>query len=385
MVVQTAVVGAGTVSRSHLAGVRKHPDTELVAVCDLDEQQARKRAREFGTMAVTDYTELLDELDCVHVCTPVQTHFEIAKRAIEAGVAVVIEKPSTVTAEEVEKLEALAEKHDVPATVIHNHLFYPAVRKVRRMIDDGELGEIRSVNTLYAGLTPPDMVNRGSWVFELPGGEFEEGLPHPIYSLLGIGGLPASEADLSAQTVLSREYEDDFSYDQAQVQYVSREGALCNVTMLSGTLSQRLHVITGSEQSVILDEINQSIYRVDEEYTASVVARSKKGFDLSAAQLRSTLENAKSVAVSRFDDSWETEAKTDSHCAIIGEFVEAIEGDGEVPVSLEQSRWTIRLLEEIRESARRRVGDLEKMAGDGTDAAEPPADVDVEATVDAEL
>ena len=357
MAVRTAVVGAGTVSKSHLAGVRKNPDMELVAVCDIDEQRARDRAREFGTMAVTDYTELLDELDCLHICTPVQTHFEIAKKAIEADVAVVIEKPATVTVEELEKLEELADERDVPATVIHNHLFYPAVRKVRELIEDGKLGDIRSVNTLYAGLTPPDQVNRGSWVFELPGGEFEEGLPHPIYSILGLGGFPANEDELSAQTVLSREYDDGFSYDQAQIQYVSEAGTLCNVTMLSETLSQRLHVITGSEQSIVLDEVNQSVYRIDEDYTSSVVARSKKSLDVSASQLLSTLGNAKSVAVSRFDDSWETEAKTNSHCAIFDEFVDAIQSGGDVPVSLEQSKWTIRLLEEIRESATRRVGE----------------------------
>lgn len=357
MAVRTAVVGGGTVSRAHLAGVQKNPDMELVAICDLDEERARERAREFGTMAETDYTSLLDELDCIHICTPVQTHFEIAKRAIEAGVAVVIEKPSTVTVEEIERLQELSSEHDVPATVIHNHLFYPAVRKVREMIDSGELGEIRSVNTLYAGLTPPDQVNRGSWVFDLPGGEFEEGLPHPIYSILGIGGLPASEADVSAQTVLSREYDDEFSYDQAQVQYVAENGALCNVTMLSETLPQRLHVITGSKQSIVLDEINQSVSRIDEDYTSSVVARSKKSLDVSAAQLTSTLENAKSVAVSQFDDSWENEAKTNSHCAIFDQFVDTIESGDDAPVSLEQSKWTIRLLEEIRESARRRVED----------------------------
>ncbi|MBZ6495729.1 Gfo/Idh/MocA family protein [Natrinema longum] len=354
MVVRTAVVGAGTVSRAHLAGARNNPDMELIAVCDLDEDLARERAREFGTMAVTDFTELLDELDCLHVCTPVQTHFEIARQAIEAGVAVIIEKPATVTAEEVEELQALSRDHETPATVIHNHLFYPAVRKARELIDAGELGEIRSVDVLYAGLTPPDQVNRGSWVFELPGGEFEEGLPHPIYSILGVGGWPERDDDISAQTVLSRDYEDGFEYDQAQAQYVSADGTLCNVTMLSGTLPQRLHVITGTEKSIVLDEINQSLYEIDEDYTSSVIARSKKSIDVSLAQVTSTLENAKSVAVSRFDDSWEAETATDSHCAIFDGFVDAIEDDAAVPVPLEQSKWTIRIMEEIRDAARPR-------------------------------
>ncbi|ELY80551.1 Gfo/Idh/MocA family protein [Natrinema pallidum] len=378
MVVRTAVVGAGTVSRAHLAGARNNPEMELVAVCDLDEDLARERAREFGTMAVTDVTELLDELDCLHVCTPVQTHFDIARQAIEAGVAVIIEKPATVTAEEVEQLQALSREHETPATVIHNHLFYPAVRTARELIDAGELGHIKSVDTLYAGLTPPDQVNRGSWVFELPGGEFEEGLPHPIYSVLGIGGWPERDDDISAQTVLSDRYEEDFEYDQAQVQYVSEDGALCTVTMLSGTLPQRLHVITGSEKSLVVDEINQSLYEVDEDYTSSVIARSKKSLDVSLAQVTSTLENARSVATSRFDDSWETETETNSHCAIFDGFVDAIEGDADVPVPLKQSKWTIRIMETIRDAAKPRP------EADGAETADAADDDAAEETSDAE-
>lgn len=373
MVVRTAVVGAGTISGAHLAGARKNPRTELVAVCDLDEELARERAREFGTMAVADYTDVLDDVDYIHICTPVQTHYDIARTAIEAGVGVVIEKPSTVTTEEIEDLDRLATENDVPATVIHNHLFYPTVRKVREMIASGELGQVKSVDVIYAGLTPPDMVNRGSWVFDLPGGEFEEGLPHPIYTALGVGGWPASEDDISAQTVLSRDYEGGFDYDQAQVQYVSEDGTLCNVTMLCDTLPQRLQIINGSEQSIVLDEINQSIYKLDEDYTRSTLARSLKGLDVSLSQVTSTIDNAKTVAASAVDDSWETAAATDAHFAIFDQFVDAIESDADVPVPLEQSKWTIKIMEVIRESATDRIESVtdESEDPDETVAANP--------------
>ncbi len=351
MVVRTAVVGAGTISRTHLAGVSKNPRTELTAVCDLDEAAARARAREFGTMAVTDLTSILEDLDAIHICTPAQTHFDIARQAIEAGVAVVLEKPATVTVEEVVELEKLATAHDVPATVIHNHLFYPAVRTVRGMIERGELGRIRGIDVVYAGLTPPDQVNRGSWVFELPGGEFEEGLPHPIYTTLGLAGFPESAESISAQTSLSKEYDGGFSYDQAQVGYVSEHGTLCSITMLSGTQQQRMHIIDGSEASVVVDEVNQSVFRIDDDYTASTVARSRKGVDLSLSQLASTVENAKLVVDKTLDDSWETAIKSNSHFAIFDEFAKAVDLGTEVPVPLEQSRWTIRMMEEIRSAA----------------------------------
>lgn len=352
MVVRTAVIGAGTVSRTHLAGVKKNPQMELTAICDLDEEAAIGMAREYGTRAVTDFSSLLDgSVDSVHICTPVQTHFDLARQAIEAGVAVVIEKPATVTAEEIDELDELSREHGVPATVIHNHLFDPAIRKARKMIESGAIGKLKGVDVIYAGLTPPDMENRGSWVFDLPGGEFEEGLPHPIYSVLGIGGFPKSMDDVSAHTSLSREYDGGFSYDQAQIQYVSENGALCNVKMLSGTKPQRIHVINGSERSIVIDEVNQSISVVDEDYTASTLARSKKAIDVSIDQMTSSLENAKMVATAQLDDSWENEAKMNSHYVIFDRFAKAVEYGTEVPVPLEQSTWTIRLMEEIRDAA----------------------------------
>lgn len=353
MVVRSAVIGGGTVSRSHLGGIQKNPRTELVAVCDLDEDVARERAREFGTMATTDLASLLDgNVDCVHVCTPVRTHFDIARQAIENDVAVVLEKPATLTVEEVEELLDLSRTRDVPVTVIHNHLFYPVVRRVRELIEGGELGQLRGVDTIYSGITPPDEVSRGSWVVDLPGGEFEEALPHPIYSILGIGGFPRSVEDVSAQTVLSREYDDGYDYDQAQVQYVSETGTLCSVTMVSETPYQRLHVINGTERSIVLDEVNQSIYSTDVEYP-SFLARSKKGFDVSAAQLSSTVRNAKSVIGSRLSDDWADEARANSHYAIFDQFAKAIELGADVPVPLEQAKWSIQLMESIRESAER--------------------------------
>lgn len=351
MVVRTAVVGAGTVSRTHLSGIRKNPQAELIGVCDTDEEAANQRAREFGTMAVTDLDRIFEmDPDALHVCTPVQTHFDIARQAISNGIAVILEKPATVTVEEVEQLAEQARSNDVPATVVHNHLYYPSVRKARRLIEAGELGEIRGVSTIYSGFTPPDCEQRGSWVFDLPGGEFEEGLPHPIYSTLGIGGFPASSEDISAQTALSQEYEGGFSYDQAQVQYRSAEGTLCSVNMFSRSLPQRMYVVDGAEQSLVVDEINQSLCVIDEDYSASALARSKKAVDVSASQLASTLDNAKMVAASRFDDDWSNETKTNSHYAVFDQFTQAVEGDAEVPAPLEQSKWTIRIMETIRDA-----------------------------------
>ena len=97
MTLETAVVGGGVVSDYHLSGLTQCPDTELVAICDLDESRAREKATEYDINAYADFEGMLarEQLDWIHLCTPVATHLELARMAIEDGFPVLIEKPVT--------------------------------------------------------------------------------------------------------------------------------------------------------------------------------------------------------------------------------------------------------------------------------------------------
>jgi len=91
MSLTTAVVGGGTVSDRHLDGLAKLAMTDLVAVCDVDEDTVREKAREYDLKAYTDVEAMLaqEDLDWVHLCTPhVQTHLDLATTIVEAGVPV---------------------------------------------------------------------------------------------------------------------------------------------------------------------------------------------------------------------------------------------------------------------------------------------------------
>ena len=237
MTLRTAVVGGGTVSGIHLSGLSRNPRTELVAVCDVDEERARELAAEWDVEAYFDVEDLVAnaDLDWLHVCTPVQTHLAVAKTAIEAGIPVQIEKPVTETYEEFEELASIAERHGVTVSVKHNHDFDPAMRAAMAKVDAGELGRVKGVDLIYTGSSLADDPNRGEWNFELSGGEFEEGLPHPIYLTLRAGGYPRDESEIQALTGLFGEYDMPFDYDAAQLSYVSEDGVLCTTKMLGGT------------------------------------------------------------------------------------------------------------------------------------------------------
>ena len=118
---------------------------ELTWLCDASpDALERFTARYPRARATTDYEELLadDELDAVVVATPAVTHYELAKRALEAGRHVFVEKPLTMSAAEAEDVIAIAEASDRVLMPGHLLLYHPAVKKLKELIDAGELGDI---------------------------------------------------------------------------------------------------------------------------------------------------------------------------------------------------------------------------------------------------
>ncbi len=378
MSLRTAVIGGGTVSENHLSGLAQNPKTELVAICDLDEETAREKATSYGIKAYFDVGELLaaEDLDWVHVCTPPQTHLAVATEVLEAGVPTLVEKPVTETIEEFEELAAVAEREDVPFSVVHNHKFGLVMRTVLEEIESGELGQIRGVDLLYTGSTEPDTANRGAWNFELLGGEFEEGLPHPLYLGLNAGGLPRSDEDVAAQTSLVGDYEMEFGYDCAQLQYVSETGALCTIKMLSGTKPVRILYVHGSESTLAADLVSQTLVRLDRDYKASALARAQNNIDQIVDRVRGTAENLGVVLKDKRAGEWETAMERNGSYYQFDAEAEALLTGTEPPVSVEEARWTVKLQEAIRDSVRETPSTAEAVdeRSDGSAESEVPSD-----------
>lgn len=357
MVLKAAVVGGGTVSRRHLTGLKRDPLVQLVAICDIDESRAQSLADEYDITPYFDIDAMLEaeSLDWVHICTSVQTHRDLAIRAMEAGCHVLIEKPVALTAAEVEDIERASEEHGVMVSVIRNHLFGFVVREIQDRIAAGELGKLRAVEVVYTGNTPPDQSNRGAWTFELPGGEFEEGIPHPIYTGLGIGGLPASDHDAYATTACSKEYDQGFTYDGLQIGWTTPDEVLCSVTVTAGAIPQRIVNVHGEKASLNVDLLSQTVVTLDKNYNGGAVNRARSNVDHIVGRAVGTLSNAFAmVKRSVGDDDWEDELYWDSHFHQYRLEAEAILYGREPPVPIEQATWTMKLIELIREHAENR-------------------------------
>ena len=97
-----------------------------------------------GVVLTTEFSDVLrsPDIDAIAVVTPVWTHFELAKAALENGKHVFVEKPFTSTSAQAEELIALAERKNLRIMVDHTFLFSGSVRKVRELVDKGTLGPL---------------------------------------------------------------------------------------------------------------------------------------------------------------------------------------------------------------------------------------------------
>ncbi len=131
--VRFGVIGYGYWGPNIVRNLHNVSSAKVVAVCDKTESSLQKARRAYPDVHVTtDASELLcsPDIDAVAVITPVWTHFELAKEALENGKHVFVEKPFTSTAQQAEELIELAERKNLTIMVDHTFLFTGAVRKI---------------------------------------------------------------------------------------------------------------------------------------------------------------------------------------------------------------------------------------------------------------
>jgi predicted dehydrogenase len=150
---KTAVFGTGFVGRVHLEGIRRLGNVDLYAIGEPQIEKANQLAAEFGVPKTdADYRRILEDpaVDAVHICTPNALHFPMVKDALAAGKHVICEKPLATSVDEARQLVSLAADAKRRNATFHNLRFYPMVQQMRRMREDGELGDILVVQGTYS-------------------------------------------------------------------------------------------------------------------------------------------------------------------------------------------------------------------------------------------
>ena len=143
--IRVGVIGYGYWGPNIVRNFNNGDISRVVTVCDQRPESLRKVQHSYPQVNVTsDSRELTNspQIDVVAVVTPVWTHFELAKAALKNGKHVFVEKPFTFTAAQAEELINLAEQKNLLIMVDHTFLFTGAVKKIRKLIDNGTLGNL---------------------------------------------------------------------------------------------------------------------------------------------------------------------------------------------------------------------------------------------------
>ncbi len=205
-----ALLGAGLIGREHAKLLRDHAGVELVALAD-PAPNAESTAAEFGCRFFADYRKLLDEMkpDGAIIAMPNQLHAEAALACIERKIPCLVEKPLADTIENARLIVNASEKSGVPVLVGHHRRHSPDIREARRVVADGELGDLVAVNGMCMFDKPDNYFVE--WRRKEGGGPLLINLIHDLDSLRFIVGEIDSVRAFTSNATRGFEVEDSAS------------------------------------------------------------------------------------------------------------------------------------------------------------------------------
>src|SRR5262245_8090429 len=177
---RVAIVGCGKIADQHVHAIRRISDCSIVALCDLELLMAKQLSERFGiSECFAELGEMLRAAspDVVHITTPPQSHFNLARQCLESGCHVYVEKPFTLCCSEAEEHVASGDRKVLKLTVGHDEQFSHAALRMRSLVQSGYLGgpPVHIASTWCYELGESTYVrallgSREHWVRDLPGG-----------------------------------------------------------------------------------------------------------------------------------------------------------------------------------------------------------------------
>ncbi len=217
--VKIGIIGVGNMGSSHVKSIGELEQAELVAICDMDKEKADKKAEEAGCKAFYDAEAMLTsgEIEAVIIATPHYDHTTLAIRAFECGLHVLTEKPVAVHKKDAQKMIDAHNKHpELKFAAMFQQRTLKAHKKIKKLIDDGEIGEIKRVNWIITDWFRTQRYYdsggwRATWKGE-GGGVLLNQCPHQLDLFTWFFGMPVKVwSKISIGKYHNIEVEDDVS------------------------------------------------------------------------------------------------------------------------------------------------------------------------------
>jgi predicted dehydrogenase len=244
--VNIGIVGCGYWGPKHIRVCHEIRDAAPISVCDVDIKRLEPVQMQYPSIhATTDYQEFLkDDTDAIIIATPVNTHYQLAREALLSNKHVLIEKPITSSSQEALELIKLAKKLGLVLMAGHTYEYHPAVDFLRKLVDEGDLGEIYSIDAsrLNLGLFRTDV----NVIWDLA--------PHDISIILSI--MKENPVAVSAR---GTHHIDKKTYDIAYLEIMFPSGAMGHVHV-SWLHPRKIRqtTIVGSQKMAVYDDVSET-------------------------------------------------------------------------------------------------------------------------------
>ncbi len=339
--IKVGIVGCGYIATKwHIPGYQRLKDVKVAAVCDISPQLSNSTAKKFKVPnAYSNVSDMLKKegLDIVDICTPPATHASLAIQAMENGCHVMLEKPMALKSVDCDQMVNLSNKKNKKLCIIHNELFRPPMIAARSLVDNGQIGKVLGMQWTRFTHREEYLAKENHWIHKLPGGLLGETGPHACYTSLAFLKRIVN-VDVIAKNNLKLPWAPFDYFD------ITMEGqdAVSSVIISHASDNYVADVaVFGSQGMIKIDLQNMVLLHYKIENTKSM-SLAKYTLGAGGQMIRKVVSNGLKLAFSK-----KTLMMVNGHAKEIELFVQSVKDDTKPPVTGEEGRETIQVVEMI--------------------------------------
>ncbi|MDI6698985.1 MAG: Gfo/Idh/MocA family oxidoreductase [Candidatus Saccharicenans sp.] len=350
--IKVAIIGCGKIAESHADVIKSIKNARLAATCDREILMARQLAERYGEGAYYDDLSLmLDNArpEVVHITTPPQSHFEIARTCLNAGCHVFVEKPFTVNGDEATELINLAVSKNLKITVGTDEQFSHIAVEMRRLVAEGWLGDPPYHMDCYYCYDLGDeryarafLKNRSHWLWQLPGQLIQNIIPHAVMKIcefLSYEGVDVQALGFTSDFLRRL----DESHLKDELRAIIKDGKQSTAYLTFSTQIRppiRQFSIFGTKNGLILDQDHHALLKIPGVQHKSYVEKTVPLNNLARQYRKNMFTNIRLFLKRQF------QMKRGLY-NLIDLFYKSIENDAEPPIPYEQILMCSRVIDSV--------------------------------------
>jgi predicted dehydrogenase len=352
--IKVGIIGCGKMADQHAAQIRRITGAEIIGVCDREPLMAQQMAERFKIKKYfTNAKEMLKaiKLDVVHITTPPQSHFQLAKICLESGCNVYVEKPFTLNTAEAEELIGLAEKNKLKLTAGHNAQFTPVMVRMRELIKNDYLGgKPVNMESIYCYDFSDEryakslLGDTNHWIRKLPGSLLQNIISHGISRIVEFltGDNPTVIAHGFTSPFLKNIGQGDM-IDELRV-FIQDENSTTAYFTFSSQISPPINQfrLYGPKNSLVVDEDHQILIKLNKKEYKSYLRYFIPPFEFANQYIGNVSHNFKKFLKKDFHMPNDTALKT-----LIYKFYNSLCRNEPLPISYREILLTSKIMDEI--------------------------------------